>query len=196
MGGDVGRDTGVIQVWARRGPGVAPMGIDPHGSHTGVSPWSPRGHTGEVPGRLGGGTECPLRRRRERKRSIPASGGRASDIVAQISNLPYRRIAFCRACVRSKRQQAFGTLPITNRRYGRLEICATLSTAVPMVGCAQKNGLGRGGLIATLFGMASGLEKDSYRLIARHRVLAMVPPPVPVRDLEETPPSFEALWQD
>ena len=29
---------GVVPARLRRGPGVAPMGIDPHGSHTGVSP--------------------------------------------------------------------------------------------------------------------------------------------------------------
>ena len=47
----------------------------------------------------------------------------------KIFNLLHSRIAFCRGCVRSKRQQASATLPITNRRYGGSKISATLSQA-------------------------------------------------------------------
>jgi hypothetical protein len=47
--------------------------------------------------------------------------------VAQISNLLYRRIPFCRAQGGSQRQQVIWGLPIGNRRYSRLEICATSS---------------------------------------------------------------------
>jgi hypothetical protein len=46
--------------------------------------------------------------------------------VAQICNLPYRRIAFCGARAGSTRQQVSSALPITNRRYSRLQICATI----------------------------------------------------------------------
>jgi len=45
--------------------------------------------------------------------------------VAQIFNLLYRRIAFCGAHVGATREPMFGALPITNRRYRRLKICAT-----------------------------------------------------------------------
>src|SRR5438034_10103493 len=44
--------------------------------------------------------------------------------VAQICNLPYRRIVFCGPCEYSP-LTIFEALPITNRRYSRLQICAT-----------------------------------------------------------------------
>ncbi len=47
--------------------------------------------------------------------------------VAQICNLPSRRIAFGNAEPRSHALQLVGVLPITNRRYGRLKICATIA---------------------------------------------------------------------
>ena len=53
-------------------------------------------------------------------RRAPWTNCRASDkVVAQIFNLLYRRFATCRA------PQAFDALPISNRRYSRLQICAT-----------------------------------------------------------------------
>ncbi|MBI4663108.1 MAG: hypothetical protein HY735_30235 [Verrucomicrobia bacterium] len=45
--------------------------------------------------------------------------------VAQIWNLLYRRIAFCSASAKSKAPELSAALPIANRRYGRLKICAT-----------------------------------------------------------------------
>ena len=41
-------------------------------------------------------------------------------------------LPFCMPCAPRKRQTAFGALPITNRRYGRLKTCATLSLALAM----------------------------------------------------------------
>ena len=41
----------------------------------------------------------------------------AYDKVAQICNLPYRRIAFCEVCACSQALQASGGLPIANLRY-------------------------------------------------------------------------------
>ena len=51
--------------------------------------------------------------------------------VAQVSNLLYRRLPACRPCdlsrsyCRLETRRAFKALPIGNRRYGRLETCAT-----------------------------------------------------------------------
>ena len=45
--------------------------------------------------------------------------------VAQICNLLYRRIAFCGTMVSASGLELSDALPITNRRYGRLQICAT-----------------------------------------------------------------------
>jgi len=45
--------------------------------------------------------------------------------AAQISNLLYRRIAFCGAWDGLKCELRPVALPITNRRYSRLQICAT-----------------------------------------------------------------------
>src|SRR6187200_2323874 len=45
--------------------------------------------------------------------------------VAQICNLLYRRIAFCGTWASARALELSDALPITNRRYGRLQICAT-----------------------------------------------------------------------
>jgi hypothetical protein len=45
--------------------------------------------------------------------------------VAQICNLLYRRIAFCGTSASASAVELSDALPITNRRYGRLQICAT-----------------------------------------------------------------------
>lgn len=45
--------------------------------------------------------------------------------VAQICNLLYRRIAFCSTSASASALELLEPLPITNRRYGGLEICAT-----------------------------------------------------------------------
>src|SRR5437773_1997041 len=45
--------------------------------------------------------------------------------VAQICNLLYRRISFCGTSASASALELSDTLPITNRRYGRLQICAT-----------------------------------------------------------------------
>ena len=44
--------------------------------------------------------------------------------VAQIFNLPFRRIAFCGAPALSSARESWAALPISNRRYGRLKIWA------------------------------------------------------------------------
>ena len=45
--------------------------------------------------------------------------------AAQICNLPYRRIAFCGSVKNPAAAEHLNHLPITNRRYGRLQICTT-----------------------------------------------------------------------
>ena len=45
--------------------------------------------------------------------------------VAQICNLLYRRIGFCGTSASASAIELSDALPITNRRYGRLQICAT-----------------------------------------------------------------------
>jgi hypothetical protein len=45
--------------------------------------------------------------------------------VAQIINLPYRRIAFCGASAVAMRSMGSEALPIANRRYSRVQLCAT-----------------------------------------------------------------------
>ncbi len=46
-------------------------------------------------------------------------------VVAQIFNLLYRRITFCGSPATSSVLEFTGALPIANRRYGRLQTCAT-----------------------------------------------------------------------
>jgi hypothetical protein len=70
------------------------------------------------------------------------SPGRFVFSVAQISNLLYRRIAFCGAPASANALELSDALPIKNRRYGRLEICATrprcaLNTFSGRVGLSQ-----------------------------------------------------------
>ena len=61
--------------------------------------------------------------------------------VAQIFNVPYRRIEFCGALALSSARESFDAPPITNRRYGRLKICATTVTApVVLPSCALRQG--------------------------------------------------------
>src|SRR6185369_3658787 len=52
-------------------------------------------------------------------------GLRVASPVAQICNLPYRRVALC--CAADHPQYPFSPTawPIANRRYSRLKICAT-----------------------------------------------------------------------
>jgi len=54
--------------------------------------------------------------------------------VAQISNLLYRRIPFCERFENSARCEKSSALPIGNRRYSRLEICATSIRALIITG--------------------------------------------------------------
>src|SRR5258707_12195997 len=49
-------------------------------------------------------------------------------VVAPIFNLLYRRIAFCGLAAIREASNCFHALPITNRRSGRLQICATTPT--------------------------------------------------------------------
>jgi hypothetical protein len=50
--------------------------------------------------------------------------------VAQIFNLLYRRIAFCTALGFPIGSLNLAALPIANRRYSRLQICATGASAM------------------------------------------------------------------
>ena len=54
-------------------------------------------------------------------------------LVAQICNLPNRRIAFCGPSTSASALELSDPLPIANRRYSRLQICATLNTYSPTV---------------------------------------------------------------
>jgi len=45
--------------------------------------------------------------------------------VAQIFNLPYRGMAFRRGSTGSRALELAEALPIANRRYGRVQLCAT-----------------------------------------------------------------------
>ena len=49
-------------------------------------------------------------------------------LVAQIFNLPYRRIIFGRVSGRSQALARCDATQITNLRYGRVQLCATLNT--------------------------------------------------------------------
>src|SRR5262245_39939238 len=51
--------------------------------------------------------------------------------VAQICKLLNRRIAFWRASATASALEFSDVLPITNRRYGRLQICATRPSRAP-----------------------------------------------------------------
>jgi len=54
-------------------------------------------------------------------------------LVAQTSSLPYRRIVFCRSPASSGVLEGANGLRITNRRYGTLEVRATLNTRDPKI---------------------------------------------------------------
>src|SRR2546423_8822784 len=58
--------------------------------------------------------------------------------VAQICNLPYRRFAICGPPEYSEVADAPDTLPTASRRYGRLQICATLE-GLPSLGISPKS---------------------------------------------------------
>ena len=51
--------------------------------------------------------------------------------VAQTCSLLYRRVALCQTAVNLGAWDRSDALPITNRRYGRLKICATVNTCLP-----------------------------------------------------------------
>src|SRR6185436_13024340 len=61
--------------------------------------------------------------------ATPQSFGRkrrsSASEVAQVSNLLYRRLPACRPSDLIQDLRACNALPIGNRRYGRLESCAT-----------------------------------------------------------------------
>jgi hypothetical protein len=56
--------------------------------------------------------------------------------VAQIFNLPYRGIAFRKGPTASNALELAGAPPITNRRYGRLQVCATIRFGMSSFGDA------------------------------------------------------------
>ena len=63
----------------------------------------------------------------------PCARIRTLNLVAQTCSLPYRRIAFCGAPVRSIVSGTLDAQPITNRRYSRWQICATVSRLIGRV---------------------------------------------------------------
>jgi hypothetical protein len=58
-----------------------------------------------------------------------ARGGTAVDKVAQIFNLPYRRIAFCRVLASSQRQLPSSAQPITNQLCSAVEVLVGVVTS-------------------------------------------------------------------
>src|SRR5688500_12349002 len=56
-----------------------------------------------------------------------AQDGRAPFRLRHCRAAPYRRIAFCSALATPNTLEGGPALPIENRRYGRLKICATTS---------------------------------------------------------------------
>jgi len=65
------------------------------------------------------------------------SAGWTTKLVAQSCTLPYRRIVFCGASPSPSTLGLAGALPIGNRRYSRLKICATVLRSI----CRQSHGL-------------------------------------------------------
>ena len=72
--------------------------------------------------------------------------------VAQICNLLHRRIALCGTPASASALELSDALPITNRRYGRLQICATRPRRalracfkIPWGPAARNFGCGQGG---------------------------------------------------
>src|SRR5213083_2786567 len=70
--------------------------------------------------------------------------------VAQTCSLLYRRFVTCGSCAKSRVLGGTEALPITNRRYGRLKICATVNryptgegTARPVACSFQSGGICR-----------------------------------------------------
>src|SRR5262245_41317521 len=55
----------------------------------------------------------------------PSTVGALCGIVTQICNLLYRRIGFSSESTTTNTLELFHALPIANRRYDRLQICAT-----------------------------------------------------------------------
>src|SRR5258705_8229379 len=70
--------------------------------------------------------------------------------VAQIGNLLYRRIAFCGAVKSAHALELSDALPIANRRYGRLQICATRPRRAPNAYRGERGFQGVGSLGFTL----------------------------------------------
>jgi hypothetical protein len=66
-----------------------------------------------------------------RRGTYPLSASLA--FVAQTGSLPCRRMASCRVSTVRVRVRPAGTLPISNRQYGRLPICATRTGGSPVL---------------------------------------------------------------
>ena len=58
-------------------------------------------------------------------RTVPALRAGQGLFVAQICNLLYRRITSCWASVKSRALRIANGQPIANRRYSRVQLCAT-----------------------------------------------------------------------
>ena len=75
---------------------------------------------------------------KERKEHRERRGGFSAAGVAQIFNLPYRGFATCGPSDEARTTENFHGLPIANRRYGRLKICATLAALFMCAGSESR----------------------------------------------------------
>jgi zinc protease len=114
--------------------------------------------------------------------------------VAQIFNLPYRRIEFCGAMVNSGVRQC-DALPSATRRYSRVQLCATiviLATAFCFPAPAQNGGFGGGGgpgsnpKDTTL--LNNKTPQDSTTLLDNKPAIAARPEQIKFPALEYQPP--------
>ncbi|MBM3837881.1 MAG: hypothetical protein FJ398_07935 [Verrucomicrobia bacterium] len=106
----------------------------------------------------------------ERERLTAWSAGWTTKLVAQSCTLPYRRIVFCGASPSPSTLGLAGALPIGNRRYSRLKICATVLRSI----CRQSHGL-HGMDLAQLHARVSTLPDGKSGVLLRLRGLAGQP---------------------
>jgi hypothetical protein len=105
------------------------FGAQSHGFSTGCLRFVPSSRTttqNSLPGVASlSGWDFSLPTEFQRRVSAFASSLPELFLARQICNLPYRRIAFCGPWATTNALELSDALPITNRRYSRLQICAT-----------------------------------------------------------------------
>src|SRR5438552_6039511 len=69
---------------------------------------------------------------------LKLNGRRTEFFVAQIFNLLYRRFATCQALILSDHFRTLHVPPIANRRYSRMQSCATLEEISPCIPTTAK----------------------------------------------------------